>query len=543
MEGRRIRRFGIRRGRGQQIHTQPHSLLPLRTTHRPPPLSNTVSCCYCDYKISSLNDLLFRLGRRRAGIFKAWFSIGILLWELASALHLLPGNSFSNLSSAILFGFSPFPSNSVSGLSISGAAYMLVSTLIAVSLHEFGHALAAASEGIQMEYIAIFIAVLFPGALVAFNYELLQALPGFAALRVYCAGIWHNAVCCAVCGLALFLLPLILFAFYQHGESPMVLDVPSTSPLSGYLSPGDVIISLDGVRIHSSQEWMEMATLVNILAHENLNSSSYNEGFGRVSNAKGYCVPNPVLEESKIGLIENQSSCPDYLTSFVTIPCFDTNMSVDSHPNTFEPTNCLNAKDVVKFRKCGDWVTATTNGSNCTCSQDMSCLSPIQIPGFIWIEVTYYSPYSPECLKLGRKSFADSRSSEFVDSNCGGTFVFVGDIISMASSVQLTAYQPRWASKFGIYLPNVLERLLMCTFHVSLTLALLNSLPVYFLDGESVLEETLCHFTSLSPSNRGKVLQVCLLGGTLISVLAFFRIFLNILDSPQSITGARLHRT
>lgn len=50
------------------------------------------------------------------------------------------------------------------------------------------------SEGIQMEYIAIFIAVLFPGALVAFNYELLQALPGFAALRVYCAGIWHNAV-------------------------------------------------------------------------------------------------------------------------------------------------------------------------------------------------------------------------------------------------------------------------------------------------------------------------------------------------------------
>lgn len=50
------------------------------------------------------------------------------------------------------------------------------------------------SEGIQIEYIAIFIAVLFPGALVAFNYEVLQALPAFTALRVYCAGIWHNAV-------------------------------------------------------------------------------------------------------------------------------------------------------------------------------------------------------------------------------------------------------------------------------------------------------------------------------------------------------------
>lgn len=50
------------------------------------------------------------------------------------------------------------------------------------------------SEGIQVEYVAIFVAVLFPGALVAFDYELLQAVPKFSALRIYCAGIWHNAV-------------------------------------------------------------------------------------------------------------------------------------------------------------------------------------------------------------------------------------------------------------------------------------------------------------------------------------------------------------
>lgn len=61
------------------------------------------------------------------------------------------------------------------------------------------------SEGIQIEYIAIFIAVLFPGALVAFNYELLQALPSFTALRVYCAGIWHNAVVSSPVLLILFM--------------------------------------------------------------------------------------------------------------------------------------------------------------------------------------------------------------------------------------------------------------------------------------------------------------------------------------------------
>lgn len=49
------------------------------------------------------------------------------------------------------------------------------------------------SEGVQIEYIALFFALVFPGALVAFNDASLQLLPGVASLRIYCAGIWHNA--------------------------------------------------------------------------------------------------------------------------------------------------------------------------------------------------------------------------------------------------------------------------------------------------------------------------------------------------------------
>ncbi|KAB1221607.1 Membrane-bound transcription factor site-2 protease [Morella rubra] len=203
MEGRRVRRFG--RGR---IRSQTRSVLPLRhTVTSTAYLSNTISCWYCDYKIAALNEPLFRFGRRHARILRVWFSIGtgfglttllavtlILLWELGKAVHLFPQNKeLDNLSTDLLFGFSP----SVSGLSMSftDAGYILFSTLISVSMHEFGHALAAAcSEGIQMEYIAVFVAALFPGALVAFNHELLQALPQFTALRIYCAGVWHNAV-------------------------------------------------------------------------------------------------------------------------------------------------------------------------------------------------------------------------------------------------------------------------------------------------------------------------------------------------------------
>lgn len=107
-------------------------------------------------------------------------------------------------------------------------------------------------------------------------------------------------------------------------------------------------------------------------------------------------------------------------------------------------------------------------------------MSPVQLPGLIWIEITYSRPYSVECMQLAGSSVSDSSTNDFMEQYCGGTFVFVGDVIFMAQSVSLTAYQPRWASAFGAYFPNVLKKSLMCIFHVSLTLALLNSLPVSY---------------------------------------------------------------
>lgn len=111
-------------------------------------------------------------------------------------------------------------------------------------------------------------------------------------------------------------------------------------------------------------------------------------------------------------------------------------------------------------------------------TQDDTCLSPLQIPGLTWVEITYSRPYSSECWQLARNLVAGVESPNFEEMGCGGTFVFVGDVISMAFSIRLTAYRPRWLLSFGAYLPNDLEKIFVCTFHVSLALALLNSLPV-----------------------------------------------------------------
>jgi S2P endopeptidase len=212
--------------------------------------------------------------------------------------------------------------------------------------------------------------------------------------------------CCAACGLTLFLLPLLLFPFYSSAHGPMVilldhfgltiffvytssfllhvwwlyvkqvLGVPPTSPLFGYLAPGDVIVYVDNVPIRNAQEWLKLNTLTYDIQLKNVNISQHTGDVGVLNNRKGYCVPSLVMEASKITeLLENQHVCPRELTSFVKISCSD-NITLDDGQSETDPSNgrwnmyCLNPKDVVKLDKCGDgWGLATSKGSSCSCSQ------------------------------------------------------------------------------------------------------------------------------------------------------------------------------
>ncbi|OEL28399.1 hypothetical protein BAE44_0010583 [Dichanthelium oligosanthes] len=146
--------------RGRRRWRAPASLPTSTSTRR---TEHTVSSWYCDCKIYAFNVTLFSLGWKyaRSGSLSAW------LKNLLTSGH---------------------------NRSIMDTTIIIMSTILSIAFHEFGHAIAAASEGLEIEYVAIFIAVIFPGAFVALNYDLLQNLPLFSMLRIYCAGIWHNVM-------------------------------------------------------------------------------------------------------------------------------------------------------------------------------------------------------------------------------------------------------------------------------------------------------------------------------------------------------------
>lgn len=155
------------------------------------------------------------------------------------------------------------------------------------------------------------------------------------------------------------------------------MDVSSTSPLYGYLSTGDLIVSLDGIRIHNAEEWMEKTALLDEQALENSKTySDFKKSFPIVNGRKGYCIPSSLIDENKhIQLMDNQTTCPNELTLFVTISCLDSRMMDDriseaDHQDRRDGIHCLPAKDIVTLRKCGDgWMKTESKESNCLCSE------------------------------------------------------------------------------------------------------------------------------------------------------------------------------
>lgn len=100
---------------------------------------------------------------------------------------------------------------------------------------------------------------------------------------------------------------------------------------------------------------------------------------------------------------------------------------------------------------------------------------PLQQPGLGWVEITYSSL---KCLNHGRLFSSNNKHSSYTERRCLQTFVFVGDLMSMAHSIHLTSYRPRLSVYFISHLPDMFEKFFTCAFHVSMILALLNSLPV-----------------------------------------------------------------
>ena len=112
---------------------------------------------------------------------------------------------------------------------MSDIGYYIITLGVCSIVHEFGHALAASREDVQLFGIGILIAYILPVAFVYMSNEQLASLPAFNQLRVMCAGIWHNIVLAAFSALILVTSAWFWAPLYTFGAGVTVKSITAVS--------------------------------------------------------------------------------------------------------------------------------------------------------------------------------------------------------------------------------------------------------------------------------------------------------------------------
>ena len=301
-------------------------------------------------------------------------------------------------------------------------------------VHEAGHALAASTEQVKVNGFGIFMLFLYPGAFVDLQSDHLASISLKRQLKIYCAGVWHNVVLvlCAV-GL-LWGQPFLMAPFYSTGMGAVVTSIAHDSVLAGKMEPGSIIQRFNGCPIQSPSDWLDCIDQASLTPQT------------------GYCLAEDILlnrpsfHENQTILAEDGTRECCEKTSLTDI-CF--HAYFHSKQSTYK---CLTARIVTARKTCLSY-------RDCKELVEHGCVFPAISPPSKLVRISHTS---------------------------GKDVLFLGDPVVLQFIVSVSMYGPNNLNT-PLWLPNLLQTI--CTYFISLSssLALLNMVPAYYLDGQWAL--------------------------------------------------------
>lgn len=411
------------------------------------------------------NRSFFRFGQIQPYLLHLWFSIGVLVGAL------LMVTSVVILSLTLYKAFAKDAPEQVltpvmPGVNVpwSQVLYYLVTLTISGVFHEFGHAISAVREQVRVNGFGMFFMAVYPGAFVDLYTEHLTVISPLRQLRIYCAGVWHNAVLVFVGLLLLWCLPYLLVPLYATGQGAVVLNVLKESPLYGSIQRGDTVLSLYGCQVYDKQDW-------NHCISQTLSLPQH-----------GYCsdLLTVTRKNSSQGAFFNGGVYDCCQNSTSSRFCFKYESL--SHSKGYA---CLPARNIMQSRQLCDLPT------DCVGPGDKACVHPSL-------------DNSSRLLRIIRSTGTD--------------VLYVGDPLLLQYTVGVINYQRR-NSLLPMEFPNILETFLIYLVSLSGALALLNMVPCYSLDGQWALFAFVDHtLTSYIPheDQRNMLCNIILTLGTLL---------------------------
>jgi S2P endopeptidase len=332
---------------------------------------------------------------------------------------------------------------------------LIVSILLTAGFHEIGHAIASAREGVKIQSIGMFMAApVLCGAYVRLPLDI-QTLAPRKQLRVWSAGIWHNILLCVLLSLLLstpfmWLFHFISSPFYSTGQGAVMLETSFNSPLHGHVETSDVFVGLGGHSVRSVNDWYDSILEV---------TSS--------SSPSGFCVKEEWI-------LSGESNCCEEEYDSATIDmmmCFRVDQSFikDIHNSSSSSLSSVTCGSVSSLSSISNKLCTTTRECRSE-KDDEHCVIPeniIENERVVWIDI--------------RRNKDVSRS------------VFVGDLRGLWSGIVLSDHEFRFGTFFSFFtlFPICVDRTLNLALSISATLAVLNAIPMYYLDGQHIFDSAL----------------------------------------------------
>eukprot|EP00762_Andalucia_godoyi_P001447 ANDGO_00249.mRNA.1 Membrane-bound transcription factor site-2 protease homolog len=141
-------------------------------------------------------------------------------------------------------------------VSFSFFPFYIAALVVAVAIHEWGHAIAANVEKIGIRGAGIVVWYGVPGAYVDMEDGELARASHRTRFRVYSAGVFHNLLLAVIAWMGIMCFPYVASLFYSQIRGVAVVSVPPAFlGFSRQLQPNDVILSVARCHVTSMESY------------------------------------------------------------------------------------------------------------------------------------------------------------------------------------------------------------------------------------------------------------------------------------------------
>ncbi|CAH8514811.1 unnamed protein product [Dicrocoelium dendriticum] len=470
--------------------------------------------------------------------WRIWFSCGVFfsLIFMALSIGLLTLLIYNTVTQKTIKGVSLTPVVPGVNLPMNHVGFYLLTLLLCAFLHEAGHALAALRERVRLHGVGVFLFGFYPGAYVDLNTADLQSLQPFSQLRVYCAGVWHNAVIALLSVAVFYATPFLLSPGYHTGAGVGVAFLRENSVVTGNhgLYLGDSITRVNSCPVKNQSDWYRCLEETHTRPSGYCVSGVYlNSVDASLSGSpKGAGAQRRTLAAVRPSGLDSGGS--DFDAAFHSNSVLTNTMQKDccSHHSTSThlcfsyPAPTKHGQRSIKYACLP--ARPVTERSTCHTASDCG------LPGLVRAAAVG-APGSAGNNPVDSALVATSRSMWCVfpsppDNRTrlvrlehsrkeAPAILFLGPLDDLIASVGVSDYIPRWPNLLSARLPALWTMFCTYLFSISGALVILNVVPCYALDGQWILHALidLC-LSGLLPCRRKRlaVFHVVLYAGTLL---------------------------